>query len=146
MLNPRTNIYDFAMEVCKLRELQKEFFAMRINKLDTRLILSKTKKQEKYVDGVINQIKMDKAQLKQADLFNGNTQQHFDDQLVSGAEMVKLYGQKVEFEWLNNDGTAWVKAGGNVTAVTVRHAELGRVRGLVIGGKQSEIRKEAING
>lgn len=141
MASPRTNLFDFAMEVYKLRDLQNEFFANRKNNIDTRLTLSACKKQEKYVDGLINQVKIDKANLEQANLFAGNTQKHFDEQLVSGAEMIKHYGQKVEFEWLNNEGNAWVKTGGAVTAVTIRHAELGRIRSLVLSYRESRIRE-----
>lgn len=143
---PRTNLYDFAMEVFKLRELQNEFFAKRMAKQDTRLTLAACKKQEKYVDGLINQVKIDKANLEQANLFGGNVHKHFDEKLVGGAEMIKQYGQKVEFEWLNNEGNAWVKTGGIVTAVTIRHAELGRIRSLIISDQQSRIREGVHHG
>lgn len=133
MGNPRTDLHAFAKEVKRVIDMQRDYFRGKHNTSVPQVSLHQVKKAEKQLLGLINMINLDRAEMKQANLFEDTRQSLLKKAgLNSGDDLLLLYGQEVSFEWLNNSGDAWIPAKGKVSAVTLRHAEMGRVRNLTV--------------
>jgi hypothetical protein len=142
MLNERNNLLAFSKKVCELRTAQNAYFRARNMKLDAHSKLIEVKKLEAEVDKLIRDIEKDHKEANQANLF----EPVYRSVIVNSGktdpkELASLYGEKVSIEWLNNDESCWVPQQGAVNAITIRMAEMSRIRNIsVIKGK------EAVNG
>ena len=131
MANPRINLYDFSREVKLMMDYQQDYFSAKRLKGETYRTLKKAQKQEKVVTGLITSISLDKKELDQSNLFEPVQQSQIEAKgLVTPGQLARLYGQPIKCEYLTKDGFEWLPVAGKVNAITIRHAELGRIRNL----------------
>jgi hypothetical protein len=133
MHNERNNLLAFSKKVEELRTAQKAYFRAHEMKLDAHSKLIEAKKIEAEVDKLIRDIEKDHKEANQANLFEPVLRSVIvKSGLTDPKELADLYGQKVAIEWLNNDESCWVPQDGRVNAITIRMAEMSRVRNMAI--------------
>jgi hypothetical protein len=131
MSNPaRTELHAFSVEVKRVLDMQYDYFRGRKNQSLPQISLREMKKAEKQLLGLINMINMDNSAVNQSNLFEPVHTMPAKKGLTTPSELAGMYGKEVSLEWLNNDGTAWIPTKGKVNAITIRHAEMERVRNL----------------
>lgn len=140
MADPRTDLVEFRNLVKSMRDAQNDYFSAVKLKTDTYAKLKVARKLEKQVDGICTSIILDKKELEQSTLFEPiNYSLIVKKGLVDPRDLVKLYGKEVELEYLTKDGLQWLPTKGRVNAVTVRHAELERLRNLKVSNELAEL-------
>ena len=143
MADARTDLFEFRNLVKSMRDAQNDYFSAVKLKTNTYEKLKIARKLEKQVDGVCTSILLDKKELEQSTLFESvNYSLIVKKGLVDPRDLVKLYGKEVELEYLTKDGLQWLPTKGRVNAVTVRHAELERLRNLKVSEELAELIEE----
>tara|TARA_B100000965_G_scaffold402686_1_gene429169 strand:- start:8240 stop:8686 length:447 start_codon:yes stop_codon:yes gene_type:complete len=143
MADARTDLFEFRNLVKSMRDAQNDYFSAVKLKTNTYEKLKIARKLEKQVDGVCTSILLDKKELEQSTLFEPvNYSLIVKKGLVDPRDLVKLYGKEVELEYLTKDGLQWLPTKGRVNAVTVRHAELERLRNLKVSEELAELIEE----
>lgn len=120
-----------------VRTAQIDYFKAKAKQLDAHSRLKECKKLEKELDETLAFVDKVEREAQQANLFepvymNSIVRKGFTNPKL----LAEYYGQEVTFEWLTNGGATWVEQTGKVNAITIRMAEMERVRQLSVNGKE----------
>ncbi len=141
MTDPRTELLAFSKKVQEMRDAQVKYYKAKAAKLDAYGALIEAKKIEKEVDDLVKLIKADHDDILQSNLFEPvHVSSIVRKGLTDPNLLAERYGQDVTVSWLNTKSDAWIKQTGKCNAVTIRMAELERIKDLEI------IEKEATHG